>query len=96
MLIHLAGAFDVVEIASVEAVIDFLFNGEELTTSLGVFSDIDRWRLGDDMRDLFAAFWVENMYVKDAGCGVVPDPYWIWVFVDVLYFCFVSDERVTG
>ena len=84
VLIHLAHTLHVVEVTSIEALIYLLFNNKILATSLSICLDVDGRRGRNNVRYLFAADWIEDVYVKDTCCGVVPCCGRVRVFVYVL------------
>lgn len=89
MFVHLADTLDAVEISAIKSLIDFLFNDPELTASLGVPLHVHRWRLRNNMCDLFAALGIKHVHVENARCGMVPCCRGISVFVYVLDFCWL-------
>ena len=84
VLVYLTNTLHVVEIASIQALVDFLLNDEVLASGLSVCLYVGICRRWNNMRHPFAAHRVEDVYVKDARCGVVPCCGCVGVFVYVL------------
>lgn len=86
MLIHLADTLDVVKVSAVEALVDFLFDDEELAAGLDVVFYGHGGRLRHNVRYSFAAFWINHVDMEDACSCVVPCCSWKEVLVDILDF----------
>lgn len=88
ILLFISLTLHIIEISSIDPIINLLLHNEKFPAFLGVGFHIQGWRERYDMCDILTTRWIEDMHMHDARSVVIPNPGGIRVFVDVLdYIC---------